>query len=65
MSLTGVVNGDIVLCDVRGQRFYGIVAHRVEGQRAVEVTPIDNRNGGLRIIKSTQVLQRFKKMGKR
>lgn len=63
MSLTGVVNGDIVLCDVRGQQFYAIVAHRIKGKREIEVTPIDNRNGGMRVVKSTQVKRRYKRMG--
>lgn len=65
MSITGLTPGDIVLCDVKGQTFYGIFVRKVEGKREVEVEPIPQRiKGQVRIVKSTEVKTRFKKMGR-
>ena len=41
MTLNGVRNGDIVLCDRMGRRFYAIVVER--HGRELEVEPIDRR----------------------
>lgn len=44
MRLTGVKVGDIVLCDVRGDRFYASVRDRAEGgSRPLEIGALTSR----------------------
>lgn len=61
MTLANITTGDIVLCDIRGQQFYGIVVEREKGKREIMVEPIDKRNGPVRTVKSTQVKARYRK----
>lgn len=61
MSLTGVVVGDIVECDVRGDVFYGLVEDRPSGKREVTVMPLGVRAKFPRIVKATQVRTRFRR----
>jgi hypothetical protein len=59
MSLTGIVEGDIVECDIRGDVFYGHVTERVKGQ--ITVTPIGVRAKYPRIVKASQVKARYRR----
>jgi hypothetical protein len=41
MNLAGVQQGDVVLADRKGRRFYAVVTSK--GQRELQVEPIDRR----------------------
>ena len=58
MTLNGVRNGDIVLCDRMGRRFYAIVVER--HGRELEVEPIDRRVT-YRRVKAREVLGIWRK----
>ena len=58
MTLNGVRNGDIVLCDRMGRRFHAIVVERHE--RELEVEPIDRRVT-YRRVKAREVLGIWRK----
>ena len=57
MNLSNIYVGDIVLCDVKGRRFYALV----EGKepRALNVDPISRASW--RRVKSTEVIAHFRR----
>jgi hypothetical protein len=65
MTLKGIVAGDILECDIRGDVFYGKVSdlypdHTQKGQ--VLVYPIGNGRPKARFVTSRQIRTRFKRM---
>lgn len=61
MTISNVQPEDIVLCDVRGQEFYGVVVEK--DKQELVVRPIIQRiKGETRIVTSRQVKARYKRM---
>lgn len=65
MTLKGIRAGDILECDIRGDRFFGIVSnlsgeHTKKGELLLH--PISNGRGPVRIVTARQVKTRFKRM---
>lgn len=56
MTLAGIRGGDIVQADVKGDRFYAIVGGPGEVRGTLEIHPISNGRGVIRIVKARQVV---------
>lgn len=65
MTLTGIREGDIIRCDIRGDCFYAIVStpagdeHLERG--SIMVSPISNGRGPVRIVKAREVIDHWRK----
>jgi hypothetical protein len=57
MTLGSIRENDIILCDVRGQRFYGTVS--AVGKRGVEVSTLCQSR--LRIVTARQVIGHYRR----
>ena len=58
MRTAGIRAGDIVLCDVRGHRFYALVKERAESELAI--TPLD-RHVTYYSVRAREVVDHFRK----
>ena len=62
MTVSTINDGDIVQCDVRGVRFYGIVIYDGNTKRGeIAVEPISNGQPKIRIVKAREVVGHWRK----
>lgn len=60
MTLAGIREGDIVRCDIRGDRFLAFVGN-LDSDRMLEVHPLANGRGPLRLVSARQVIDHWRK----
>lgn len=61
MKLSGLKEGDIVLCDVRGMRFHAFVQDGAT--RPLAVMPLDHKRISHRSVTARQVIGHWRKSG--
>lgn len=61
MTLAGIRPGDVVECDVRGDRFFGIVRDTTTAKQERSVRPIGVREAFPRLVTARQIVGHYRK----